>query len=117
MEILKAEKLDAIIRGENLKDVAFEEIDDAILRRFAKYVHVIRQLEAKASKNDNTMTNEELFYSRYYWFCQFKERYFKLYGHDEGLEQQSFKMLTEYAEIFPERIDWALIERIENNCI
>jgi hypothetical protein len=44
-------------------------------------------------------------------------RYFTLYSHDEGLEQQSFKMLSDFNEQFPENFDWGIIEQFENNAI
>jgi len=117
MEILMTDKLENIIRALNFKDSEAEKIEDKLLSKFLKYVHVLGQLETKAIKENSLSEINNLFYSRYYWFNQFKERYFALYGHDEGLEQQSFKMLSDYNERFPEKMDWGIIEQIENNSI
>jgi len=114
MEILMADKLESIIRALNFKDSEADKIEDKLLSKFLKYVHVLGQLETKAIKENSISEINNLFYSRYYWFNQFKKRYFALYGHDEGLEQQSFKMLSDYNERFPEKMDWSIIEQIEN---
>lgn len=114
MEILGADKLESIINAMNFRDPEAEKIEDALLSRFLKYVHVLGQLETNLIK-ENGNVDPDLFYSRYYWFNQFKERYSILYDHDEGLEQQSFKMLSDYNERFPEKIDWSIIEQIEKN--
>lgn len=117
MEILMADELESIIRTLNFKDSEAEKIEDQLLSKLLKYVHVLRQIETKAIKENSLSEIDNLFYSRYYWFNQFKERYFALYGHDEGLEQQSFKMLSDYNERFPEKMDWSIIEQIENSSI
>lgn len=116
MEILMANKLENIIRALNFKDSEAEKIEDPLLSKFLKYVHILGKLETKAIKENSSEINS-LFYSRYYWFNQFMERYFVLYGHDEGLQQQSLKMLSDYNEQFPEKIDWNIIKQIENKSI
>lgn len=117
MEILTADKLELIIRKLNFIDSEAEKIDDSLLCQFLKYMHVLEQLDTKETKDNTLLDINDLFYSRYYWLSRFKERYFTLYGHDEGLEQQSFMMLSEYSERFPEGIDWNIIEHIDNNLI
>lgn len=117
MEILMDDKLESIIQALNFKDSEAEKIEDPLLNKFLMYVHVLVQLETKAITENSLSEINSLFYSRYYWFNQFKERYFELYGHDEGLEQQSFKMLSDYSERFPEKMNWGIIEQIENNSI
>lgn len=117
MEILTDNKLERIIQSLNFKDSEAEKIEDPLLNKFLKYVHVLGHLETKSIKENSLSEINSLFYSRYYWFNQFKKRYFALYGHDEGLEQQSFKMLSDYNERFPEKMDWNIIEQIESNSI
>ena len=117
MEVYKADKVEVFIKSLNFKDLEAEKIDDTLLSKYLKYVHVLGQLEVKCIKENNLSEIENLFYSRYYWFNQFKKRYYTLYGHDEGLEQQSFKMLSDYNERVPEKIDWSILEQIENNSI
>lgn len=55
----------------------------------------------------------DLFYSQYYWLTEFVERYKKMFGEDEGLDQQLFK-LCEEAELTDLAVDWNFIEEIEN---
>jgi hypothetical protein len=117
MELIVADKLENIIRVLNFKDSEAEKTEDLLLGKYLKYVHVLGQLEAKVIKENSLSEINNLFYNRYYWFNQFKERSFALFGHDEGLEQQSFKMLSDYNEQFPENIDWGIIEQIENGSI
>lgn len=117
MNIIIADKLENIIRAMNFKDSEADKIEDPLLSKYLKYVHVLGQLETKAINENSLSEISNLFYSRYYWFNQFKERYFALYGHDEGLEQQSFKMLSDFNERFPEIMDWGMIEQIENGPI
>ena len=115
MELLSAKKLESLIKSLNYKDIEAERIKDQSLRKLLMYVHVLGYLETKAINEKEYSNIQNLFYSRYYWFCQFKERYFELYGHDEGLEQQSFKMISDYSQRFPDKIDWNIIEQIESN--
>ena len=117
MEILTIDKLESTIVAMNFKDSEADKIGDPLLSKYLKYVHVLGQLETKAIKENSLSEINGLFYSRYYWFNQFKERYFALFGHDQGLEQQSFKMLSDYNERFPEKMDWSMIEQIENDSI
>jgi len=117
MEILMADKIEDIIRVLNFKDTEAEKIEDKLLSKFLKYVHVLAQIENKAVQEDRVEEIDKLFYSRYYWFNKFKERYFALYGRNEGLEQQNFKMLSDYNERFPDKMNWSIIEQIENGVI
>lgn len=56
---------------------------------------------------------ETIFYSKYYWFTKYKNRYIKLYGKDAGIEQQQLKIIEEIEQEFGD-IQWDLVERIEN---
>jgi hypothetical protein len=114
MKILKENQLDNIIRSLNFIDAEADKVEDQILSRFLKYVHVLGTSQENIKNVIGSLNIEDLFYSKYYWFKQFKERYFKLYGHDEGLEQQSYKMIEEYTH-FTKEIDWETVEQIENN--
>lgn len=53
-----------------------------------------------------------IFYNKYFYFVSFSERYQKVYGIDEGLKQQEFKIIEE-GERFSQ-IDWAIIERLDS---
>jgi hypothetical protein len=117
VEILTADKPDGIISLLNFKDSVAANTKDPLLGKHLMYIHVLGQLEARALKENDSTSINNFFYSRYYWFVQFKERYYALYGHDEGLEQQKFKMINDYNEKFPEKVDWDVIEHIENHSI
>jgi hypothetical protein len=117
MEIMNENKLDSIIETLKFNDTETNKIQDVLLSKYLRYVHILGQLETKASKGNGSANLNDLFYSRYYWFNKFRERYFSLYGHDEGLEQQSFKMLSDFNEEFPEKVDWSIIEQIETGSI
>jgi len=54
----------------------------------------------------------DLFYGRYYWLSNFIGKHKKMFGEDEGLEQQLFK-LCEEAEHSNLDVDWNLVEEIE----
>ncbi len=56
----------------------------------------------------------DMFYGKYYWLSILIGRYKKLFGNDEGLDQQLFK-LCEEAENLGLDVDWNLVERIEEN--
>lgn len=54
----------------------------------------------------------DLFYGKYYWLSNFVGKHKKIFGADEGLEQQLFK-LCEEAERQDLNVDWSLVEEIE----
>lgn len=54
----------------------------------------------------------DLFYGKYYWLSNFLGKHKKMFGADEGLEQQLFK-LAEEAEQANLDVDWNLVEEIE----
>ena len=54
------------------------------------------------------LSEEDLFYNKYYWFRAFVKRHRAAAGYDAGLEQQAFKML----ENARSPLDWSVIERI-----
>lgn len=60
---------------------------------------------------DLNLSEEQLFYNRYFWARRFTKAYQAVNGADAGLEQQVFQIL----EQAPQGPDWAIIESIENN--
>ena len=118
MEILKANKLENIIMGLNFKDPNVDNYEDSELRKALLYVNVLYHIEKGDLKSvDNTIKKEDLFYSQYYWFNKFKNRYIELYGPNAGMEQQLFKMVEHYYEYTNGKVDWEIIEKIENGAI
>ena len=117
MDIMGADKLNALIDAWHFEDAVVRKFTDPELRTFLTYVHVINKLEEEALQNDDSKDAVALFYSRYYWFDRFKKRYITLYGDNAGLEQQAFKMLEHFSEYYPGELDWGFIERIDNGSI
>jgi hypothetical protein len=58
----------------------------------------------------------ELFYGKYYWMTAFNTKYKKLFGDDESLDQQLFK-LCEEAEQENLDVDWQTVESIEREAV
>jgi hypothetical protein len=54
----------------------------------------------------------DVFYGKYYWLSNFLGKHKKIFGEDEGLEQQLFK-LAEEADQSNLDVDWNLVEEIE----
>ena len=58
-------------------------------------------------------TLSDILYGRYYWFTKFLVRYEKLYGKDEGMEQQQFKIIE--AMDYAGCVDFSLLEKMEQD--
>ena len=65
--------------------------------------------EAPESFTAEGFSAEQIFYSRYYWFCRYSRVKQAIAGADMSLEQQGFKMLEHpYPKCKP---DWSAVER------
>lgn len=117
MDVLNAKVMDNLIIILNYKDVDAEALEDVILRTYLTYVNILDSEKTKILETINTISAEDLHYNRYYWFIKFKNRYFDLYGHDEGIEQQAYKMLENIDMYLENGIDWTVIECIDNGTI
>jgi hypothetical protein len=60
------------------------------------------------------MSQNDLLYNRYYWFVKYKNEYQARCGYDAGLEQQAFKLLEEIDRVLKGEIDWAIIQKIDD---
>jgi hypothetical protein len=58
---------------------------------------------------DPELSQEALFYNKYFWFLKFVRLYSLVLGTDAGLEQQAFQMIKNAGF----NVDWALLEEIE----
>lgn len=87
-------------------------IDDTRLNELLAYYTFF-----KSNAGSVSLDKQSTYYSMYFWFVQFKERYFEVYGHDEGIEQEAFKLLKEIDYQLEEGVDWGLIEKIELKAI
>ena len=117
MNVLTAPTIDKLINILNYKDAEADKLDDANLRNYLKYVNILDSEKSKILEANNKYDVEDLYYSKYYWFIKFKNRYFDIYGHDEGLEQQAFRMLEDIGVYFKNGINWTIIESIDNDTI
>ena len=115
MNILTAKVIDNLINIMNFKYDNAEKFSDSDLSNYIKYIHILDLEKSNILEMNDAFCMEDLQYSRYYWFLRFKNRYFDLYGHDEGLEQQAFKLLEDIVIYLNNGIDWSIIESIANN--
>lgn len=99
-----------LISDEKLSEFCNKNIDDNRLNElFSRYSFL------KINVNLISLDKPSIYYSIYFWFVQFKKRYFTLMGQDEGIEQEGFKLLEEIDTELEEGIDWVVIEEIENS--
>jgi len=113
MQILDEKTIETLMKTLNFNDDQANNLEDLTLRSLHSYVRFLESCEINIIEM-KLYDAEILFYSRYCWFCRFIKRWTALYGYDAGLEQQSFKMLEYYEGRFPHKIDWKLIEQLEN---
>ncbi|WP_336883615.1 hypothetical protein [Priestia koreensis] len=57
---------------------------------------------------------EQVLYSQYYWFIDFKNSYISNNGYDAGLEQQGFQMLEHISNLLNGNINWVFMESVES---
>lgn len=107
MKIIKEGELRNLISDEQLRSFYSVNIDDTRLNELLAYYSFFK-CSAESSSLDKQTT-----FSMYFWFVQLKERYFEVFGHDEGLEQEGFKLLEEIDNQLEEGLDWGLIKKIE----
>ncbi|MGG4344284.1 hypothetical protein [Paenibacillus lautus] len=113
MKIIKEDELMNFITNEELRKFYNANIDDNRLNELLAYYTFF-----KSNAGSVTLDKQSTYYySMYFWFVQFKERYFEVYGHDEGIEQEGFRLLEEIDYQLEEGIDWGLIEKIELKAI
>ncbi|KPV56470.1 hypothetical protein QJ48_27475 [Paenibacillus sp. A3] len=108
MRILKKEEITNYVSDEKLRSFYNDTITDAHLNeRLAYYSYL------KSNVSSISLDKQSIYYSIYYWYVRFKERYFEVYGHDAGMEQEGFKLLEELDDQLEEGVNWGLIEKIE----
>lgn len=57
---------------------------------------------------------EVILYSKYYWCTRYKEKYNQLFGVDEGLDQQQYRIIEEINHRTGS-VNWKLIQTIEED--
>ncbi|MDS0527713.1 hypothetical protein NNC19_18650 [Clostridium sp. SHJSY1] len=72
-------------------------------------------------KNNNTEklesieTKDNIYYSKYYWYIKYKERYFQVFGYGAGIDQEEFKLIEEIENELEGGVDWDIIQVIEES--
>lgn len=112
MKIIKEDELKSLITDEELRKFYNVNNDDTRLNEFLAYYSFF-----KNNAGSVLLDKQSTYYSMYFWYVQFKERYFEVHGHNEGIEQEGFKLLEEIDNQLEEGIDWGLIEKIELKAI
>lgn len=117
MKILEKHTIKSFIDKMNFIDQKSNNIQDVELRILLSLVNFLDLKKQEITGEDETLNLDDILYSHYYWFCQFKNEYYKKYGKDEGLEQQAFKIIENMNIDLPDGVNWSIIEQIENGSI
>lgn len=92
-----------------------EEYSDDILNMFFNYWSFFNENE-KEIQDVLKESLDTIMYSKYYWCNKFKIRYNELYGNDEGISQNQFKIIEEITQRCND-VNWVLIKAIEEGNI
>ncbi|MCL1895759.1 MAG: hypothetical protein FWG03_04345 [Clostridiales bacterium] len=119
MPLLSAEDIETIIGTINVTDESDESntLEDGCLKACLNYARFLDLEKTRIIEINSALSVDDLLYSGYYWFVQYKNRFFELYGHDEGLEQQAYKMIERISADLGSRFNWTIIEQIDNGAI
>lgn len=112
MEILKEKEILTFTSEEALSSYGDKDINDGEINRILSFYLFLRN-----NIHEISIDKERIYYSIYFWYHKFKERYFALYGSDAGIEQESYKLLEEMDNELIEGVDWVIIESIDKNNI
>lgn len=107
MRILKEDELRAHVSDGKLRNFCSEYNDSQLKQCMAHYLFL------RDHAADLPLDKPSIYYSMYYWFVRFKRRYYDVCGHDEGIEQEGFKLLEKIDRQLEEGVDWRFIEQIE----
>jgi len=113
MKILERHIIKALIDKMDFIDQKSNHIQDIELGMSLSLVNFLDLRKQEILNEEKTLNIEDVLYSQYYWFCQFKKEYFKKYGKDEGLEQQAFKIIDNMNTDLQNGVNWSIIEQIE----
>lgn len=86
-------------------------IEDKHLSKLLKYYWFLQQCEQDIQTHFS-FTYEEILYSQYYWFVQFKHHYALENGYDGGMEDQASLLIEKISNELGEAVDWNLLEEI-----
>lgn len=104
-QMLQAE-IDCIISDAN-------DVSDARLKKaLCYYKFLSNNIESLASLEGKS----KVLYAKYYWYTQYKKRYFEVFGYDAGIEQEAYKVLEEIESKLEDGVNWSVIQQIEEDC-
>ncbi|GHH99913.1 hypothetical protein [Neobacillus kokaensis] len=86
-------------------------IEDEGLSAILKYCLFLQQYALDIVTN-SSFTYEDILYSEYYWFANFKNMYFSKAGYDAGIEQQEFLLMEKLSYELDGEIEWDFIEKL-----
>lgn len=102
-------KVEIIKLGKNYTIITNDVNDEELKKNLFYYNFLNNNIEKLALKEDKN----KISYSKYYWYIEYKRRYFELFGYDAGIEQEGFKLLEEIENELEDRVDWSRIQKIE----
>lgn len=111
MKVLKENMEELITKAKYLKRKEYEDKD---LNNFLNYWIFLEEKEEIIQSLTNESI-EAILYSKYYWSSRYKERYMELFGSDESVEQQQYKILEELDQRINGDVDWNIIKLIEED--
>jgi hypothetical protein len=115
MHIIKTQELEEMFKSLNPK-VDYSNLlvpnDHQLVKTFQHYLF-LEQFSTEIIEHFS-FTYEDILYSQYYWFVQFKNQYSSKIGYDAGIEQQAFLLLENLSTGLESDIDWKIIQEIES---
>jgi hypothetical protein len=116
MNIITIEEMENMLERlhPNLDVSTLIQIEDEDLSKVLKHYWFLQQCERDIQANFS-FTYEEILYSQYYWFVQFKQHYFLKIGYDGGLDDQLGLLIEKICNELGEAVDWQFIEDIDNH--
>ncbi|MCL2746987.1 MAG: hypothetical protein FWE48_07900 [Coriobacteriia bacterium] len=76
MKLLTSDTLDLLIEALGFSDDSAERAGDSRLKTYCSYVHVLEAEISRILEMNPTLKLDDLCYSAYYWFTQYKEQSF-----------------------------------------
>lgn len=108
---LYTDRISQFIIDTNYTIIKFYENENVNI--FMNYFNLLDKNESILLK-DTSIELNTLLYTKYYFFAKFKKEFSKYYAHDEGVEQQMFKIVEEIDQKLEEGVDWSVIKSIED---
>ena len=117
MKILNENNVQSLIEKMGFVCETSNNIEDVELNKLMTYIEFLKNEKNEIIKIEKDINPEDVVYSHYYWFWMFKEVYYEKCGRDEGIEQQTFKLLENMSMELQSDMNWEIIEQIEKGCI